>query len=163
MSTTNEVQAGRELDALVAERVFGWRWWSPADDGPFRVLVSPGMHAFAEETPAGTAEEDVWRDPRCWSYTTAAGPHQFVPRYSTGISVAWEVVEKMAERGWTLDLRYDPKPWVEGVGAAIAEFRGLNFDADAPEFCAHHRATADTVALAIVRAALATLNPEPQP
>jgi hypothetical protein len=69
------VKAGRELDALVAEKVMGYKT-APIPDG---------------ET---------------------ANP----PNFSTDITAAWQVVEKMRERGYRLGLR----TWVRSAeGEAV--------------------------------------------
>jgi hypothetical protein len=63
----NELDAGRELDALIAEKVMGWkvnghdsyyRWWG---------------------SPPG------WKEPQSVE----------IPHYSTAIAAAWTVVEKL--------------------------------------------------------------------
>lgn len=70
------MNAGRELDALVAEKVMGWTWdentaWSPTGSRNARV-----------------ADGDLW-----W----------WLPPYSTDIAAAWEVVERIRER-WELTI-----------------------------------------------------------
>lgn len=64
----SELVAGRDLDALVAERVMGW-------------------------------EAPTWHHPEGWGTSDSSIPH-----FSTDISAAWEVVEKMRP-DWTLDFR----------------------------------------------------------
>lgn len=72
------MKPGRELDALIAEKVMGWtRLEHSAPDA----LV-----------PAGA-------DPSQRINLT------FVPRYSTDISSAWEVVEKLGAEGFSLHLK----------------------------------------------------------
>lgn len=62
------LKPGGELDALVAEKVMGWRWFT--DEFNTRpVLIPPGM-------PQQCA----------------------TPHYSTDIAAAWAVVEKLGER-----------------------------------------------------------------
>ncbi len=68
------MKAGRELDALVAEKVMGWKVLSHWDaDGGIKHLVD---HNQCEVRPA-----------------------EFKP-YSTDISAAWEVVEKLQSEGF---------------------------------------------------------------
>ena len=69
----SELPAGRELDALVAEKVMGWDitnpsiWWGNREvSGPFP-------------------------DCDCTSHREATT----IPEFSTGIAAAWEVVEKL--------------------------------------------------------------------
>lgn len=73
------MQAGRELDALIAEKVMGWPP-KPAHAG-WQGDVVPSL-----------------ADPK-W---VQAGPDRgwemvFLPNYSTDIAAAWKVVEKMRE------------------------------------------------------------------
>ena len=60
--------AGRELDALVAEKVMG-----------FIKLPFPGLPKYQKPTKDGVV------------------PLYYVPNFSTDISAAWEVVEKMCD------------------------------------------------------------------
>lgn len=64
-----KMEAGREMDALIAEKVIGWT----------RKYVSEH-------------DTQVWDSPNESVYLENAIPH-----YSTDISAAWEVVEKMLE------------------------------------------------------------------
>jgi hypothetical protein len=73
MMTTYE--AGPELNALVAERIFGYFWYE-AGNG-FRLLLPP------------EADEE-------WTYTEVGGPYQYTPPFSTDIARAWAVVERMS-------------------------------------------------------------------
>ena len=84
------MNAGRELDALIAEQVMGWR-------------CDPGL---ANE-PDGTINTAFWYPPEwdtelgAWPSTMGRqqhGPYDLVPHYSTSIADAWLVVEKFRER-----------------------------------------------------------------
>ncbi len=70
------MKAGRELDALVAEKVMGW-----SDVGEITI----GMTVYV----AGHRPE---------------GEQTVVPSYSTDIAAAWTVVERMRELGWRMLL-----------------------------------------------------------
>lgn len=61
---------GRELDALIAEKVLGYKRLEDAPDGSER-----------------------WRYPN-------EGKYSGIPSFSTSIEAAWEVVEKLRERGF---------------------------------------------------------------
>ena len=61
MTDIDKLEAGLELDALVAEKVMGW-------------FVAKGPHS-------------------------PTSPPDLIPRYSTDIAAAWEVVEKMIDQG----------------------------------------------------------------
>ena len=82
----------RELDAAVAEMVFGWRWIHEDGEQPYAVpyLVGPGSSVY---------------------YPTVHAKFPNVPKsggdllnYSTDIAAAWEVVEKMRTNGWFFSL-----------------------------------------------------------
>jgi len=92
------MEAGRELDALVAEKVFGWKWIRfryelGGAQGPEEAIqVSP------DDFP-GYFDED--------SYMADDGkyPRSYHPRgrpaYSTDIAAAWFVVERMRDdKSW---------------------------------------------------------------
>lgn len=72
------MQAGREMDAVVAERVMGRR---------------------ATMLPTSLSEAD----PHVVDYSISRGFSR-CPSYSTSIAAAWEVVEKMDSLGWYLTL-----------------------------------------------------------
>lgn len=71
------LKPGRELDALVAEKVMEWQDCM-LDNKPIDGLG---------KTPEGR---------------TAV----IIPNYSTNIAAAWEVVEKMRNLGWFFDLNF---------------------------------------------------------
>ena len=75
------MEAGRELDALVAEKVMGW------------VL---NRHEFGSELPGGPLKSlGIAPD----------GSHIMgLPHFSTNISAAWEVVQSMIERGYAFRI-----------------------------------------------------------
>lgn len=88
------MEAGRELDALVAEKVMGATWthqerW-------------PGGPADIMKLPDGSG--GVLAERRCTDgrVLLAGG----LRPYSTSISDAWEVVEKLAEHGFWLRLTF---------------------------------------------------------
>lgn len=70
------MNAGRELDALVAEKVMGWTEVRPCPDEDMREYG-----------------EDLWGRP-------PGGPlnSQNVSAYSTDIAAAWEVVDNISQR-----------------------------------------------------------------
>jgi Phage ABA sandwich domain len=83
MTQVAELVAGRELDALVAEKVMGWHVWHDE------------FH-------------DAWHcnDPA----TAARGSH--VPSYSTDIAAAWQVVEQIAgTNAVSISTQYLPFRW----------------------------------------------------
>jgi hypothetical protein len=61
------VLPGRDLDALVAEKVMGWKW----------------------------NDESAWLGDSKWS-RTHGDPWNFLPHYSTDIAAAWDIRDKVA-------------------------------------------------------------------
>lgn len=85
MTTASDLPAGRELDALVAEKVMGlgkieWMWCKRTD-----FAGDP----FCVKQPCHVDRVYGWR---------------VVPRYSTDIAAAWTVLDKMQERGFAMRL-----------------------------------------------------------
>lgn len=70
----SDLQAGRDLDALIAEKVLGWKWIKIAG---LRLLVPPNFN-----NRGGI------------SLMSRKDPYQFLPHFSTSIQIAWQVVEK---------------------------------------------------------------------
>lgn len=118
-------EAGRELDALIAEKVMGW-----TVDPIYRMYTGAGMrHAVGNNLDT-----------------------RFNP--STNIAAAWEVVEKMRERGDWVNLEGDKEGWMVEVWPFTADdsWAGGGFYGE------DVKAKADTAPLAICRAALKALN-----
>jgi hypothetical protein len=133
---TNEVKhtAGRELDALIAEKVMGWTRY-PA-----------GMHPTDNRTISG-----VLYCPPYYPYD--AGSANVVPYYSTNISEAWEVVTKLAERGLWMTM-LTPFNAADGFHVAYTPHGEAQWQAGLGTVIA------DTAPLAICRAALKALDKE---
>lgn len=107
------MEAGRELDALVAEKIFGWI--------RLPLTLSNGEGSYRVVPPNHVAE-----------------PADPVPRFSTDAGAAWSVGEKLAERKITIvrgervtdDRRsiYEADAYGEGlkhIGHAEAESQAL--------------------------------------
>lgn len=99
------MNAGRELDALVAEKVMGWKH---DRDAEFRHLCDGKFHT------------------KCWAcgslghgncYGNGSGaiqiPCDCTPYYSTDIAAAWQVVEEMMKRGEYLVIKAFPNTGFE--------------------------------------------------
>lgn len=141
----SELKAGRELDALIAEKVMGeppmlsWQVLSPDEK-------SSCLGGTKDECERWLAEHA-----RNFPYSVYAGYHvgawRRYARYSTDISAAWRVVEKMHEQGFAFfRVEADTPPntrvqeWIAGFhrkGEQTAYWKG-----------------ADTAPLAICLAAL---------
>ena len=81
MTDYNRLQPGPELDALIAEKVMGWRKVLVVDDGWIH-----GQHTIGIEP---SSHQELLAIP--------------CPKYSTNVMSAWEVVEKTE----LLTQRYD--------------------------------------------------------
>lgn len=76
--TTAELKAGRELDALVAEKVMGWKRLP----GNWRGII--------------------WADPQYPATGTIRSEEHF--EASTDPGAAWKVVEAMRAKGWDYEI-----------------------------------------------------------
>lgn len=89
------MQAGRELDARVAEKVMGWRRRFGAFEGTvwndLAVILLPFEPGKYPKKPKYTEAP-----------ATVTSP--VLPHYSTDIAAAWEVVETMSTRGFRFKL-----------------------------------------------------------
>lgn len=121
--------AGRELDALVAEKVMGWIWFPKDDEGP-RYLASPDPNSMY-----------------VWYPGSGVGTH---PLYSTSIAAAWEVWDKLIADGWYPDVITSHVS--DGLDYRCELHRGGDGDGD---YVISH---ADTAPLAICLAALAAIG-----
>lgn len=124
------MKAGRELDAVVAEKVMGWK----------RVVVPKdydGLNAGVTLlSPTATAIE--------WAPKGAYQLWHFCPLYSTDIAAAWRVVEKLIE------------PTIERHGSRWS----VTCLREAPQDTRWIEVDADTAPLAICLAALKAVDVE---
>ena len=139
-------EAGRELDAEVAEKVMGWHWYAPE-------FVYQGYVGYADLLAPKSNQVRgriimAANDPRLEGMEMG----NFAPHYSTDIAAAWLVVEKMAEIAF-LRLEVDGCPSAGFDRSAWCSFGGIGQRGIMVE------ARADTVPLAICLAALAALAP----
>jgi hypothetical protein len=87
----DQLEAGRETDELVAERVMGFEWWRSSETGR-RGLFPPGM------IPRGS---DEWFTERADMTEGLCLAHSsYVPHYSTDIKDAWQVLREFYSRGF---------------------------------------------------------------
>lgn len=77
----------RELDALVAEKVMGWK------KAPNGAWMSYEKDAFGN---------GGWKSHATWKANASVSAVRFTP--STDIAAAWQVVEKMKERQWNFTI-----------------------------------------------------------
>lgn len=130
MSETKERVAGRELDAIVAERGM-CATWTPSDDVARDICEMCGF-AIPIETLSLGRVVFAWRHE-----DGSLTPRDNMPAYSTDIAAAWLVVELMRADGWQFDLgSNDESEWyaefvrvIRGPRAAIG---GLHTNESAP-------------------------------
>ena len=130
---TDDLPAGRELDALVAEKVMGWRITAWNDGEPW---------GNREVFPPFEPINGIPADCDCISHSEAGEP----PHYSTDIAAAWEVVEKLWDEDFHVQFQLVHQVT---AGKWRVEFPTRKVP--------HHNyvfAHADTASLAICRAAL---------
>lgn len=146
-----DMQAGRGLDERIAVAIFGWQ------------------HVHGDDVPPEARHCDT-RIPDAWIYTDSSlasgmgykcvlceeGP----PPYSTDITVAWQVVEKVQADGFSVLLHYHPadvaEEWLRGWAVSIHRVGTPARPPDTPH--GWHQAT--TAPLAICLAALAAVEKE---
>lgn len=138
-------KAGRELDMLIGERIFGWKRtvWHNAIIDPDQEREY-GMVRIMPE--ANVIEAPGWFGGSAGCITTGGErigdvfviSHSMLPRYSSDLIAAWKIIEYMREHA------PDRAAWEESIGAA---------------FKWAHRYSASEVAAAICRSALAALAP----
>jgi len=130
--------AGRELDAIITERVMGWIWcvWVYTYTTPpypygqrFRFLGEPDRYANWLEKWDGKEEMPNYSQSEEYEW----------PEYSTDIAAAWQVVEKFP--GVTIQHNPDTNRW----HVYLRKVEGGYADAD-------------TAPLAICRAALLAVS-----
>lgn len=103
--------AGRELDALVAEKVMGWKWgaeYKTVDGNPVGWWEEPGSERLH------------------WGCYKLGEMPPTVPYYSTEIKDAWEVVERFKRDERQVQIGRHGQSWSVGLGG------GWGFDESAP-------------------------------
>lgn len=90
MTTSEVLRAGRELDALVAEKVMEWTEVGMGVDLAGRVNGPYGVNPQTKRGDMQTLEGQILEARR----------FDDVPEYSTDIGAAWTVVEKLRWDGW---------------------------------------------------------------
>jgi hypothetical protein len=132
------LDAGRELDALVAERVMGW--------------THVGPHPWGK--PHGVPPEGRVYNERFGEASRPVGLVE-VPAYSTDIAAAWQVVEKIRNTDEAPDQTYWNFTDCSGCGWR-AEVLQVLTENDMPHLVAY--GVGETLPEAICRAALAAVG-----
>lgn len=102
-----ECEAGRELDALVAERIFGRKstvrliYFLHGGEGEIEIAEGRDQPTSGRE-----ALEPIYDDQLYLAYPTY--DEAVVPYYSTVLAMSWLVVEKIQERGEIIHIEWWP-------------------------------------------------------
>lgn len=102
-----DLPAGRELNALIAERVMGrepdlmWNVFNPDE-------TATCFHAETKRECEEFLADVLKRYPNSWMKDHHVGAWKRFPRYSTDIVPAWEVVEKLRSDGWLVTVKSMP-------------------------------------------------------
>ena len=121
-----ELAAGREVDALIAVKVMGWQYTI----GNYRPLLVPTNN---DPRMSWVAEWDE------------KGRPDWLPHYSTEISAAWQVIEKMLEIGFSSRIKVEERKCTKCAFWRVGISRYISLPAP-------------TAPLAICRAALMTVQ-----
>lgn len=122
------MEAGRELDALVAEKVMGLRVlfaaraWSEDDWLGSDIPTEENVMAIVNERPENPDQK--WRGPS----------HLIIPHYSTDIAAAWQVVKQMRSRGFSIVLS-DHNAGIEVVWIATGQVINVSAETDELAIC----------------------------
>lgn len=112
------MQAGRELDALIAEKVMGWQAQHRSDmcDGSKFIRCS-ACGALGRGNCYGDGQGQM--QIRCGEVVTCCD-EAALPNYSTDIATAWCIIEKLTTDNpyWCIDVRQSLKPrgWWCNIG-----------------------------------------------
>ena len=129
------MKAGRELDALIAEKVMGWKYHDWKTSTAFEYTKYCFICGCTKRLHAPVAIDDF------------CGTKETPPHYSTQIADAWLVVEKLLEMGAWFSLSKNHHNFTWDCRGIINERKD-----DEVRFIDH----ADTAPLAICLAALKT-------
>lgn len=138
----DETDAGREMDALVAEKVMGITW----DTTRCRWCGWPLREKVEDGCVPGNCSLRPLPDPPM---------ADIIAPYSTSISAAWEVAEKMKELfpGYTVEVG-----WYHEEEANPATPGGWTAMIEGDDRIIYNRPAAPTAPLAICRAALTAVE-----
>lgn len=153
---TPALAAGRELDALMAEQLFGWAWYTVVNIN----LLLPPDHSYRNRpvlaTPGQTPGYEIDVDSKHFYSSRDGYSMPIVPHYSTNTQAAFEVQSELERRGFWMQLRspFDTADSQWSCGFTPHLTTGFNGRPD-------YSARAVTPAHALCLAALLTLNDHP--
>lgn len=147
MLTAEELKPGRDLDVIIAEKIFNWEWWKSSATGR-RSLFAPGR---IPRCP------DEWFKERATGFEGLVGDWDRVkiPKFSTKIKPALKIVQVLREcSAWCcIDIHSDYH-YVWTVRLTPAEGK----DAEGYEHKPKISITDESLPMAICKAALAAFN-----
>src|SRR5690348_1098483 len=97
---------GRELDAEVAVKIFGWRWLARVRERSLCLIVPP---EHTESWIKANFKDVTGHQSEYCRFAEWDQDFQ-LPRYSTDPAAMMQVVEKMRERGCCIDLSWGEPP-----------------------------------------------------
>lgn len=87
------IEEGRKMDELIAEKIMGWRWFfRPPNIPEFSAIDGSQNGQYKYLVPEGYTWHNAWKAP-------------LLPSYSTDIGAAWEVVVELENNDfwWTAE------------------------------------------------------------
>lgn len=146
----DDMPAGREMDALIAETAMGWQWgvWDIKTNELYGSHVGfiPASIRTVRELEPSLAD---WQRPATGTEELNSDDYMHVPYYSTDISEAFKIFDKLIELGYCPNLVYDDNGHfalsTESVSHIGSKVPFINVVIDESLWC-------DTVPLAICRA-----------
>jgi hypothetical protein len=142
-------EAGRAMNAVVAERVLGWERYTAIATGKRIVVLVPEYGKLWSWFMRSQTDKGGWE--RTDHPLTASG-YRYLPNYSTDIAAAWEVLDKV-KPATIIELRYQPADsFFDGEGNQPVREEWTCYVEDVGE------ARGPTAPLAICRAALACVG-----
>lgn len=148
--------AGRDLDALIAEKVMGWINCDP--------VARWDAYAYGDPGDEWTRTSEEWCRglgvaPHSQSFSFHADYKRPFPRYSQSIVAAWLLVDRLKELGWSMGLDFD----LDGE-ADVSFMHWVKESVLGGDYLTDGKSVsviADTAPLAICLAALNAVTPSP--
>ena len=148
MVNLDELKPGRELDALIAEKVeeFVWR------------RASSGCKVLVPATGPDADWAKLWTEELRGDEQVCRDGLRFVPPYSTDIAVAWQVLKQIGElAGPNVMRKYQVHGWLKASPEARTFIAITDFDFNqhgiaTNEWSAHGNTLEEAICLAALKA-----------
>lgn len=146
-----KMEAGPEMDALVAERVMGKRFWKEKR-GEYTFCVGEQRDGKEPWTSRRGYTQDQYTQVSATKAVEIGFFGDGIERYSRDMAAAWDVVQKMREGGWLVLMEMSRRElvpytmfrfWKWGAGTLVVS----------------HQSESESTEIAICRAALLATNP----